>query len=117
VQVEFSRVRIATTDWKGSRAMFDPASFGRTVEYAMEAISMAGTVLAILSKEGVVMVAEKVSFVSTSTSISSLLNLSIALHLPPNRKSPASYLTSRSLAQEEKAWRLGLEVEPRRFSC
>jgi hypothetical protein len=30
------------------------------VEYAMEAISMAGTVLAILTKEGIVMVAEKV---------------------------------------------------------
>jgi hypothetical protein len=35
-------------------------SFVYSVEYAMEAISMAGTVLAILSKEGVVMVAEKV---------------------------------------------------------
>jgi hypothetical protein len=34
---------------------------GVSVEYAMEAISLAGTVLAIMSKEGVVMVAEKVS--------------------------------------------------------
>lgn len=31
-----------------------------TVEYAMEAISQAGTVMAVLTKEGVVMVAEKV---------------------------------------------------------
>lgn len=30
------------------------------VEYAMEAISQAGTVMAVLTKEGVVMVAEKV---------------------------------------------------------
>jgi 20S proteasome alpha/beta subunit len=31
------------------------------VEYAMEAISQAGTVMAVLTKEGVVMVAEKAS--------------------------------------------------------
>jgi 20S proteasome alpha/beta subunit len=32
----------------------------KVVEYAMEAISHAGTVLAVLSKEGVVLAAEKV---------------------------------------------------------
>jgi len=32
-----------------------------SVEYAMEAISHAGTVLAVLSKEGIAMAAEKVS--------------------------------------------------------
>lgn len=32
-----------------------------TVEYAMEAISHAGTVLAVLSKEGIAMASEKVS--------------------------------------------------------
>ncbi|KAH8081490.1 putative proteasome subunit alpha type 4 [Filobasidium floriforme] len=39
--------------------IFSPEGRVFQIEYAMEAISMAGTVLAILSKEGVVMVAEK----------------------------------------------------------
>lgn len=38
------------------------------VEYAMEAISHAGTVLAVLSKEGIAIAAEKVCFMPRCSS-------------------------------------------------
>jgi 20S proteasome alpha/beta subunit len=44
------------------------------VEYAMEAISHAGTVLAVLSKEGIAMAAEKVSAVGSLFSLLSTIS-------------------------------------------
>jgi 20S proteasome alpha/beta subunit len=46
----------------------------RAVEYAMEAISHAGTVLAVLSKEGIAMAAEKVSAVGSLFSLLSTIS-------------------------------------------
>jgi 20S proteasome alpha/beta subunit len=64
----------------------DYVSVGRIltnlVEYAMEAISHAGTVLAVASKEGIAMAAEKVS----------QLALSAGRQAERNRKSPESSL-------------------------
>jgi hypothetical protein len=79
----------------------------------MEAISMAGTVLAILSKEGVVMVAEKVR----TSGIDIYTDFIWRCIAPaPNRKWPVNCLIFLWPARVGKVWRLGRVVVPKRSS-
>lgn len=84
----------------------------KTVEYAMEAISHAGTVLAVASKEGIAIAAEKVCTVIKDW---------VKVSLTSRRKSRESCSISHS-RQEERAWveralRHGWAVGERRSSC